>query len=122
MDSRKKKKKKRSSRKLVAWVIGDLTIAIILILLLMHTPAGYKPANVDVSKNAPEQVHRYLTHLGSELYNGAQTHEAFELVVLEAGINQAKAKVPQVEAKGDQASAKDVPLRLHSFENSSASG
>lgn len=92
MDSRKKKKKKRSSGKLVAWVIGDLTIAIILILLLLHTPAAYKPAKVDISEDAPEHVHRYLTYLGSELYNGAQTHEAFDLVVLEVGINQAIAQ------------------------------
>jgi hypothetical protein len=92
LDSRKEKKKKRSPRKLIAWVIGDLTIAIILILLLLHTPAGYKPAQVDVSEDAPEQVHRYLTYLGSELYNGAQTREAFDLVVLEPGINQAIAQ------------------------------
>jgi hypothetical protein len=92
LDSRKKTKKKRSYRKLAGWVIGDLTIAIILILLLLHTPAGYKPAKVDISEDAPEHVHRYLTHLGSELYNGAQTREAFELVVLEAGINQAIAQ------------------------------
>ena len=92
MDSLKKKKKKRSFGKLAAWLIGDLTIAVIFILLLLHKPAGYEPVKHDAHGDAPEHIHRYLTHLGSELYNGAQTNKPFDLVVIEAGINQAIAQ------------------------------
>jgi len=87
-----KKKKKRSYGKLGAWLMGDLTIALILILLLLHKPAGYDPVKHNTSGDAPEHIHRYLTHLGSELYNGAQTNKPFDLVVIEAGINQAIAQ------------------------------
>jgi hypothetical protein len=92
LDSLKKKKKKRSHGKLAVWLTADLTIALILILLLLHKPAGYEPVKHESHGDAPEHIHRYLTHLGSELYNGAQTNAPFDLVVVEAGINQAIAQ------------------------------
>lgn len=92
MDSPEEKKKKRSYRKLALWLLGDLSIAFILILLLLHKPAGYDPIEPNNSGNTQDRIDPYLTHLGSELYNGAQTRAPFDLVVLEAGINQAIAQ------------------------------
>ncbi len=91
MDSLKKKKK-RPYGKLAAWLIADLTIALVLIGLLLHKPAGYEPVKLNTGGDAPEHIHRYLTHLGSELYNGAQATKSFGLEVIEAGINQAIAQ------------------------------
>lgn len=74
------------------WLVGDVTIAIVLILLLLHKPAGYDPIEPNSSEDAQERVHPYLTYLGSELYNGSQTREPFDLEVRAAGINQAIAQ------------------------------
>jgi len=90
--SPKEKKKKRSYRKLAIWLVGDLTIAVVLILLLLHKPAGYDPIEPNNAGDARERIHPYLTYLGSELYNGSQTREPFDLVVREDGINQAIAQ------------------------------
>jgi hypothetical protein len=64
-------------------------VVIVVIALLLHRPAYYKP--LDYAHN--KEVSLYLTHeLLPELYNGAQLQEPFNLVVTQKGINDAVAR------------------------------
>jgi uncharacterized protein YpmS len=81
--------RKRRRRRILIWLSLDLTVAIVLIGLLLHRPAAYKPMVSDADANDPQHVDRYLTSLSAELYNGAQTRRPFDLLVLEEGINRA---------------------------------
>jgi hypothetical protein len=80
---------RRRRRWLVIWLGIDLIAAILIITLLLHRPAAYKPVLQTAEANDPDRVDSYLTHLSSDLYNGAQTQAPFDLVVLEEGINRA---------------------------------
>jgi hypothetical protein len=71
------------------WLGVDLIVAVLIIALLLHRPAAYKPVLATAEANDPDRVDSYLTHLSSELYNGAQTQAPFDLVVLEEGVNRA---------------------------------
>ena len=64
-------------------------VVIVVIALLLHRPAYYKP--LDYAHN--KEVSLYLTHeLLPELYNGAQLQEPFNLVVTQSGINDIVAR------------------------------
>lgn len=97
----KEPKKKKSKRKLLYWLCADLLFAIALVVLLLYKPAGYNPVIPTVDSNEPQEVHGYLTHLSSEVYNGIQTKKPFDLEIVEEGINQAisQAKWP-MESEG----------------------
>ena len=84
MEARKKKKYK----KLASWLLIDLAVASIIFALLLYTPTRYGPFEVNSAGHKRGQVHPYLTHLLSELYNGAQRGQPFELVVIEEHINE----------------------------------
>ncbi len=94
-------KKKKSRRKLIYWLCADLLFAVALVVLLLYKPAGYNPVIPTVDSNEPQEVHGYLTHLSSEVYNGIQTKKPFNLEIVEEGINQAiaQAKWP-MESEG----------------------
>ncbi|MBA7621986.1 hypothetical protein ES703_29357 [subsurface metagenome] len=81
-------RKKARYKKLTCWLLVDLTVAAVIFALLLYTPGLYKPAGNDPAGYKKGQVHPYLTHLSSELYNGAQRGEPFELVVTQNGINE----------------------------------
>ena len=81
--------RKRRWRWILIWLSLDLAVAIVLIGLLLHRPAAYRPMVPGADANDPQHVDRYLTGLSAELYNGAQTRSPFDLLVLEEGINQA---------------------------------
>ena len=81
-------RKKARHKKLVCWLLIDLSVAAIVFALLLYTPGLYNPAGNDPANYKRGQVHPYLTHLSSELYNGAQRGEPFELVVTQKGINE----------------------------------
>ncbi len=81
-------RKKARYKKLTCWLLVDLTAAAVIFALLLYTPGLYKPAGNDPAGYKRGQVHPYLTHLSSELYNGAQRGEPFELVVTQNGINE----------------------------------
>lgn len=81
-------RKKARYKKLICWLLVDLTVAAVIFALLLYTPGLYKPAGNDPAGYKKGQVHPYLTHLSSELYNGAQRGEPFELVVTQNGINE----------------------------------
>lgn len=81
-------RKKARHKKLICWLLVDLTVAAVIFALLLYTPGLYKPAGNDPAGYKRGQVHPYLTHLSSELYNGAQRGELFELVVTQKGINE----------------------------------
>ena len=65
----------------------DLAVALIIFALLLYKPSGYAPVGTWVGQK-PGQVHPYLTYLSSEIYNGAQLGEPFEVVVSQKGINE----------------------------------
>jgi hypothetical protein len=79
---------RRRRRWLLIWLGIDLVVAILVIALLLHRPAAYNPVLATGDANDPDRVDSYLTHLSSDLYNGAQTQVPFELIVLEDGINR----------------------------------
>lgn len=80
-----KTRKKSRLRKLACWLVVDLAVTAVIIGLLLHRPGRYKPLANDSFK--PGQVSPYLTHLSSEIYNGAQLREPFEVVVTQEAIN-----------------------------------
>lgn len=90
-----KKAKFRKKPYSLLTVLGVVSaIVIVVIALLLHSPAYYKPLD---SANSIE-VSLYLTNeLLPELYNGAQRQEPFNLVVTQSGINDivARFKWPQ---------------------------
>ncbi|MHC4807272.1 MAG: hypothetical protein ACYTBX_13570, partial [Planctomycetota bacterium] len=81
-------RKKAKYRKLVCWLFVDLCVAAVVFALLLYTPGLYNPAGTGPASYKKGQVHPYLTHLSSELYNGAQRSESFELVITQNGINE----------------------------------
>ncbi|MHC4486825.1 MAG: hypothetical protein ACYS9C_07750 [Planctomycetota bacterium] len=81
-------RKKARYKKLICWLLVDLTVAAVVFALLLYTPGLYKPSGNNPTSYKKGQVHPYLTHLSSELYNGAQRSEPFELVVTQNGINE----------------------------------
>lgn len=80
-----KKDKKRKFKKRY-WLLVDLAVAAVILALLLYKPASYDPAGAGYK---PGRVHPYLTYLSSEIYNGAQLREPFEVVVVEEKINEA---------------------------------
>jgi len=86
----KEKKKTSRLKKLLRWLIIDITVAVILIVLLFHTPSGYNPISPSGDGDGDEAVHPYLSHeLAPQFYNEAQDQEPFEIVVLDASLNEA---------------------------------
>jgi len=77
--------KKRKFKKRY-WLLVDLAVAAVILALLLYKPASYDPAGAG---NRPDRVHPYLTYLSSEIYNGAQLQEPFEVVVIEKELNEA---------------------------------
>ena len=81
-------RKKARYKKLVCWLLVDLTVAAVIFALLVYTPGLYNPEGNDPASYNKGQVHPYLTHLSSEFYNGTQRGEPFELVVAQKEINE----------------------------------
>jgi len=81
-------RKKKKYKKLASWLLVDLAVASIIFALLLYKPADYGPLAVNSAGHKRGWVHPYLTHLLSELYNGAQRGQPFELVVIEEQINE----------------------------------
>jgi hypothetical protein len=80
---------KKRKRKLLIWLAVDMTIAVIFITMLLYTPGRYDPPKPAVSN----EVSPYLTHeLLSQLFNKTQEDVPFELVIEQAGINDAIAR------------------------------
>ena len=82
-------KKKSRLKKLACWLLVDLAVAVVVIALLLHRPGRYDPVDYDSGSKQRGQVSTYLTHeLSTQLYNGAQLGEPFELVVTQKGTNE----------------------------------
>ena len=79
-------RKKARLKKLACWLLVDLSVAAVIFALLLYEPGRYSPA--EPGQYTRGQVHPYLTHLSSELYNGAQRGKPFELVVTQKEINE----------------------------------
>jgi hypothetical protein len=80
---------KKRRRKLIIWFAVDIAVAVIFFTLLLYTPGRYNPPR-PADNN---EVSQYLTHeLLADLYNNAQYDEPFEMVIEQAGINDAIAR------------------------------
>ena len=81
--------KKSKRKKLVVWLLIDLTVATVVFLLLLYRPGRYDPADFDSLNQEQGQVSTYLTHvLSPQFYNNSQLGEPFNLVVTQDGINE----------------------------------
>jgi hypothetical protein len=81
--------KKTRRKKLVLWLLIDLTVAAIVFALLIYRPGRYDPADFDSFNREPGQVSPYLTHeLSPQIYNNSQRNEPFDLVVTQSGVNE----------------------------------
>ena len=93
-----KKKKTSKRRKLLYWLLIDTAVLLIVLGLLLYKPAGYHRTAPTNSESDGERVHPYLTHnLMPQIYNGAQSQNPFDVVVLDSELNAAiaLAKWPQ---------------------------
>lgn len=79
------KKSRKTKLRIICWLFGCIAaLLVILVLLILHKPAGYYPPKVV----ADNEISSYLTHqLLPQLYNGAQRQQPFVLEVTEEGIN-----------------------------------
>jgi hypothetical protein len=89
METDSKIRKKSRRKKLVFWLLIDLTAAVVVFLLLIYRPGSYKPVDFDSLGYEQGQVSPYLTHvLSPQFYNNSQLGEPFDLVVTQNGINE----------------------------------
>jgi uncharacterized protein YpmS len=89
METESKIHKKSKRKKLVLWLLIDLTVAVVVFLLLVHRPSRYNPVDFDSLGYEQGQVSPYLTHvLSPQLYNNSQRGEPFDLVITQDGINE----------------------------------
>ena len=78
----------------IKWLIIYLFAITIVLFVLFHRPAYYKPQPVPDNK----QLSTYLTHqLIPQFYNGAQLQEPFDIVITQQGINDIISRLPLPE-------------------------
>jgi hypothetical protein len=95
------KPKKSRRKKLILWLGIDLTVAAIVILLLHHAPARYRPATPPPDDPNGRRVHPYISHeLMPTLYNNSQDRKPFEIEVDEESLNEAIAQARWREESG----------------------
>lgn len=82
------RRKKDKLRKLIRWLLIDLTVAVVVFGLLLYRPSQYNPYGPGLSNPNGERTHRYVPYLSSEIYNGAQSGKPFELLVIDKGLNE----------------------------------
>jgi hypothetical protein len=87
-----KNHKKKRYKKLVLWLVIDLMVAIVIFTLLLYKPSQYKAFKPDQAEQRKGKVYNYLAYLSSELYNGAQLAEPFELIIIDRMLNEAIAQ------------------------------
>ncbi len=84
-----KVRRKTRIKRLVFWLMVDVTVAVVVFALLIYRPGNYNPSDLASANLEPGQVSTYLTHeLSPGLYNGTQRGEPFDLVVTQEGINE----------------------------------
>ena len=89
METDSKIHKKSRRKKLVLWLLIDLTVAAVVFGLLIYRPGRYDPADFDSYNYEQGQVSPYLTHeLSPNLYNNSQRGKPFDLVVTQDGVNE----------------------------------
>jgi len=95
------KRKTSRRKKLLIWLAVDLVVAAVVILLFLHKPSQYHPAApADPNPNG-QQVDPYLHRdLYSKFYNGAQSQQPFEMVVLDQALNEALARLNWSQESG----------------------
>jgi len=81
--------KKSRRKKLVFWLLIDLTVAASVFALLIYRPGRYDPSDFDSYGHEQGQVSPYLTHeLSPQVYNNSQRGEPFDLVITQSGVNE----------------------------------
>ena len=82
-----KNRKKKRLKKLIYWLIIDLSVAFIIISLLLYKPGNYEPIVNDPDFSESSDVSSYLTELTSYIYNNAQLNKPFEVEVTQEALN-----------------------------------
>jgi hypothetical protein len=81
----KKRKRRRRRIFLLVDLCISLTVLAVILILLFHKPAAYKPA----VPSETGEVNKYWTNvLYPQIYNGAQQQKPFDVAVEEGGFNQ----------------------------------
>lgn len=89
MEAESKIHKKSRRKKLVFWLLIDLTVAASVFALLIYRPGRYDPSDFDSYGHEQGQVSPYLTHeLSPQVYNNSQRGEPFDLVITQSGVNE----------------------------------
>jgi len=89
METDPKIRKKKRFKKIIIWLLIDLSVAAGVFVLLIHRPGRYDPVDFDSLNYEQGQVSPYLTHeLSPNLYNNSQRGEPFDLVITQSGINE----------------------------------
>jgi uncharacterized protein YpmS len=83
-----KKGKKSKTRKLIYWLLIDLSVAAIIIALLLYRPGRYRPVESETDSNQPKEVSTYITkELGQNVYNNLQSDKPFDIVINQDALN-----------------------------------
>jgi hypothetical protein len=81
-------KKNRRKTLMLCLTIGFF-VFVLFFYLLRYKPKGYHTHGTTWDPNTSGFIHHYITYLASELYNGVQYGDPFDLTILENGLNQA---------------------------------
>jgi hypothetical protein len=92
-DLKRRKKRKRKidrRKKAICWLLVDVAVAAVVLALLLYKPSHYRVVGPGGTRYEDGRVHPYLSHeLLPDFYNGAQCGKPFDLVVIEAKMNEA---------------------------------
>ncbi len=79
-------RKKKRLKKLLCWLVVDLSVAFIIFALLLYKPGIYNPLN-STNPSESNEVSPYFLKLSSEINNKAQSGRPFEIVVTQDALN-----------------------------------
>lgn len=86
----KPKKKRSRRRKLLIWLLVDLTVAATVVALLFYRPSRYRPAVMTDGDPNGQAIHPYLHRdLASQFYNNLQDRQPFAMTVHDSLLNEA---------------------------------
>lgn len=74
--------KKKRLKKLICWLVIDLSVAFIIFTLLLYKPGRYRPENIETDEVSP-----FLLKLSSEINNKSQLGKPFEIVITQEALN-----------------------------------
>ena len=79
--------RKKRRKKLIYWLIIDLSVAFIIFTLLLYRPSRYNPLDTNSDILESDEVSPYLLQLLSDIHNNSQLNKSFEVVITQEGLN-----------------------------------